>query len=310
MPKVIVAAGTEDSNHKWVEAFRKRNPSWTLLAWNAHSDCQGADYAVVWQPSLALFQVETSLKAVFNLGAGVDALRLSDFPEQLPIYRLEDAGMAYQMAEYAVYGVLQATQRFVPYEQAKVAKQWQKQAPIYREQYPIGVMGMGVIGQHVVNALLALGYPLHVWTRTPRQIDGVQTYSGKSELSQFLSHTRILINVLPLTDDTQGILNQHTLDQLLPDAYLINMARGGHVVDDDLLMALNDKKLMGALLDAFTVEPLPSTHPFWSHPDVYVTPHISGMTMIPETVNQVSEKINALSRNQSISGLVKRDLGY
>ncbi|MCQ9616830.1 NAD(P)-binding domain-containing protein [Paenalcaligenes niemegkensis] len=172
------------------------------------------------------------------------------------------------------------------------------------------MLGLGVIGQHVVDALKALGYPVSTWTRTPRNIDGVTAFSGAESFDEFLSHTRILINVLPLTDQTQGILNARTFSKLLPDAYLINMARGGHLIDDDLIQALEQKKLVGALLDVFTVEPLPSEHPFWHHEAIQITPHISGMTIIPETVRQLSEKINALENGEAVSGLVRRDLGY
>ncbi|MCQ9616831.1 hypothetical protein L1889_09045 [Paenalcaligenes niemegkensis] len=126
MPKVVVAAGSHQINQKWIDAFSKLNPSWVLVSWDEQSAGQQADYAVVWQPSLGLFQKEKALKAVFNLGAGVDALKLSDFPEQLPIYRLEDAGMGYQMAEYAIYGVFQATQRFTPYERSRAEKNGRK----------------------------------------------------------------------------------------------------------------------------------------------------------------------------------------
>lgn len=310
MPKVIIAAGSPTVNQKWVEAFAALNPHWSVYAWQEGQAGDLADYAVVWQPSAELFQQQTALKAVFNLGAGVDALNLEIFPTHLPIYRLEDAGMAHQMAEYAVYGILLATKRFAVYEQQRLAKQWKKTAPVYREDYPIGVMGMGVIGQQVVKALAALGYPLHVWTRTARDVEGVSSYHGSAQWNSFLQHSRILINVLPLTNETRGILNAQAFAQLLPDAYLINMARGAHIVDDDLLKAIQTGQLTGALLDAFTIEPLPESHPFWQQPAIQITPHISGMTIIPETVRQLSKKLNDLEQTLPVTGLVKRELGY
>lgn len=310
MPKVVVAVGAKELNQKWMQAFSERNPSWSLVSWVQGEPNVEADYAVVWHTPAEFFQNTNNLKAVFNLGAGVDALKLPSASSELPLYRVEDAGMAHQMAEYAVYGVLLATQRFIPYVQSQAQKQWKKQAPVYREQYPIGIMGLGVIGTQVFESLRALGYPIRVWTRSARELAGVQTYSGKEEFSDFLQNTRILINVLPLTDETQGVLNANTFKQLLPEAFLINMARGGHLVDEDLLDALNNKQLTGALLDVFSVEPLASDHPFWDHSAIHITPHISGMTLIPETVNQISEKITALENGDTVSGLVKANLGY
>lgn len=310
MLKVVVAVGSHELNQKWIRAFQERNPSWTLLSWAPGEREFTADYAVVWQTPDEFFLHAKGLKAVFNLGAGVDALKLPSACDHLPLYRVEDAGMAYQMAEYAVYGVLLATQRFAPYVQAQAEQQWKKQAPVYRENYPIGIMGMGVIGSKVLAALKALGYPMHVWTRSARDIEGVQHYRGQDEFASFLKHTRVLINVLPLTKDTRGILNASTFKQLLPEAYVINMARGAHLIDEDLLEALNNKQLRGALLDVFTVEPLASGHPFWTHPAIHVTPHISGMTLLSETVDQLSEKIHALTKGETVSGLVRRNLGY
>lgn len=311
MTTVMIAAGSSESNQRWAQVFKEHQPNWKVHDWNTIKDTVHADFAVVWKPSTQLFVDQPHLKAIFNIGAGVDGIDFSQIPSTVPVYRVEDAGMAVQMAEYAVYGALLATQRFHPYVLAQQKKIWHKNAPIYRDQWPIGVMGFGQIGQKVAQVLSALGYPVSTWVRSPRsRIDEIDVFYGQDQLKSFLSKSRILINVLPLTAETEGIINADNLSQLPANSFFINMARGPHVIDEDLIAALDSDHLTGALLDVFHTEPLPPEHVFWTHPKIYITPHISGVSLRQQTAQQISSKINAFLQNQPVSGLVERERMY
>lgn len=312
MAKILIAVGGGDSAEGWVEAFETHQPRWDIAIWDPSKPPTGAKYAVVWQPPLELFEHEKELEAIFNLGAGVDALGINRvIPPSMPVYRIEDAGMGVQMAEFALYGILLATQRFLPYEQQQPKKEWRPHGPVLRTEWPVGVMGYGQIGAQVAQAAAQLGYPVAAWARRDRPTKGgVELFAGEDAFHNFLRRSRILINVLPLTDETRGIINANTLGLLQKDGFLINMARGPHVVEADLLAALDDDTLRGALLDVFHDEPLPAESPFWTHPKVHVTPHIAGISLHEECSRQILEKLELLERGQEPSGRVRPDQQY
>lgn len=309
--RIVVAGNTPEVTRKWHERFVRASKAAQFIEWADGQAPVDADYAIVWKPSGALFRQERRLKAAFNLGAGVDSvMRLPELPPDLPVVRLEDAGMARQMSEYVLHGISHASRRFSDYADLQQAGQWRQLAPICYDDWPVGVMGLGAIGSQVAQAVAAAGYPTAGWSRSARRIDGVQTFDGSGQLAAFLARSRVLVNVLPLTPDTENILNRRNLQQLRPGAYVINVARGPHVVDEDLLALIDEGHLQGALLDVFRVEPLPAGHPYWRHPKVRVTPHVAAMTLEDETVGQVLRKIDLLEQGHPVTGVVSRGQGY
>lgn len=308
---VIFASRHEKQPQEWVRALQQALPSDSIRLWDARSATGTAHAAVVWEPPAELFELEPHLKYLFNLGAGVDALlQMPGLPRDLTIVRVEDGGMADQMAEYALYYLLKESRGFGRYAEQQKQSRWHRLAATQREQWPVGIMGAGRIGARVASLFVGLNYPVAVWSRTGRAVAGAQAYGGDSSLGAFLARTRVLINVLPLTPDTQGILCQRTFEQLRPDAYLINMARGGHLVESDLLAALESGQLRGAALDAFVHEPLPVSHPFWAHPRIQLTPHAAGISLVKQTVHQIADKIQTLARGEAVSGVVDRTRQY
>lgn len=312
MAKIIFSVAGDERAQQWVDAFKKQSAAHDYILWTPETEPTGADFAIVWQPDMRLFAQEPQLQAVFNLGAGVDALQINEaFPAHLPVYRIEDGGMALQMAEFAFYGLLLATRRFAAYAAQQKDKNWHRQPPVYARDWPIGVMGYGQIGAHVAKVFAQLGYPVAVWTRSPRQgVPEIDYFHGAGQLESFLNRTRLLVNVLPLTAQTRGIINAQSLAALQADGFLVNMARGAHVVDADLLAALDSGQLRGALLDVFEVEPLPGDHPFWTHPDIHVTPHIAGYSLREDCAEQILDKISQIERGETPSGRVDPALGY
>jgi glyoxylate/hydroxypyruvate reductase A len=308
--KIIVYAGGTDPQ-PWLQALATQLPQAELRAWQ-EGDTGPADYAVLWKPPAAMLRGRDELKAIFNLGAGVDAvLQLGDaLPAHVPLVRLDDAGMGVQMAEYVTHAVLRHFRRLDEYEVLRQRGEWKFLKPHQREEFSVGVLGIGVLGSQVAAALRQFSFPVHGWSRTPRQLEGVHCHAGSAQLDAFLAASRVLVCMLPLTPDTRGILNRDTLGRLPRGAYLINVARGAHLVETDLLALLEQEHLAGATLDVFQQEPLPAEHPFWQEPRISITPHISAMTLREDSVRQIAAKIQALQQGLPIDGIVDRVKGY
>lgn len=311
--EIIFYHPTFDTQY-WIRELEKQLPGARVREWKA-GDNQPADYALVWHPPVEMLQGR-ALKAVFALGAGVDSIlsKLRDHPDMLPLsiplFRLEDTGMGRQMQEYAVSQVLHWFRRFDDYQALKLASRWQP-LPEYRaDEFTIGIMGAGVLGAKVAESLQPWGFPLRVWSRSRKSWPQVQSFAGQAELGGFLQGTRVLINLLPNTAETVGIINQTLLAQLPDESYLLNLARGVHVVEEGLLAALNNGKLKGAMLDVFSREPLPQESPLWAHPRVAMTPHVAAVTRPMEAIAYIAGTISRLERGESVSGQVDRQRGY
>ncbi|MBV6272280.1 glyoxylate/hydroxypyruvate reductase A [Alcaligenaceae bacterium CGII-47] len=308
---VIFASHDEERHTQCASALQAALPALRVRRWEKGKPPTGAKVAVVWRPPAELLIQEPDIELVFNLGAGVDALfSLPGLHEGIQIVRIEDAGMAVQMAEYAIHFLLRASRGFDIYAQQQRDAIWGAQADIDRAAWPVGVLGIGIMGARVAQAIAALDYPVAGWSRRGQPLSGVEVYGGLACLPAFLARTRVLINALPLTPQTEGILCHETLSQLIPEAYLINIGRGGHLVEDDLLAGLASGQMRGAALDVFSQEPLPAGHPFWSHPQISVTPHIAAASLLDKTVNQIVHKIQAYVRGEPLAGVVDQRLLY
>lgn len=311
--EIIFYHPTFDTQY-WICELEKQLPGARVREWKA-GDNRPADYALVWHPPVEMLQGR-ALKAVFALGAGVDSIlsKLRDHPDMLPLsiplFRLEDTGMGRQMQEYAVSQVLHWFRRFDDYQALKLVSRWQP-LPEYRaDEFTVGIMGAGVLGAKVAESLQPWGFPLRVWSRSRKSWPQVQSFAGQAELGEFLQGTRVLINLLPNTAETAGIINQTLLAQLPDESYVLNLARGVHVVEEDLLAALNSGKLKGAMLDVFSREPLPQESPLWAHPRVAMTPHVAAVTRPMEAITYIAEAISRLERGEPVSGQVDRQRGY
>ena len=308
MTRIVFCAPAAKAE-SWLRGLAAFLPDADLVAWDAN-DTVLADYAIVWTPPDAFYATQPKLKAIFNLGAGVDGLlRSTAFPADVPLVRLEDAGMAPLMAEYVVQAAVRHARELDRMEEDSRARRWAPRRARARSDFPVGVMGAGALGLPVARALATHGFPVAMWSRRARDFDGIRCH-GADELDAFLAATRILVCLLPLTPDTEDLIDRSLLDRLMPDAYLINVARGRHVVDADLIDALHGGRLAGATLDVFRDEPLPPSHPFWNEPRITITPHCSALTQREATLSQIAEKIGRLQRGEPIGGVVDRARGY
>jgi glyoxylate/hydroxypyruvate reductase A len=292
----------------WLQGLRAAFPQAQVDDWQpgAHP----ADYAVVWMPPQQFLDEQAGLKALFNIGAGVDGLLKLRLPESCAVVRVDDGGMAVQMAEYVCQAVVRHFRELDTSEAEMRAGQWRVRAPRMRSDFPVGIMGLGALGERVARALAFFEFPVLGWSRSPKQIEGVRTYSGANALPEFLGATRVLVNLLPLTSETRDLLNRDTLGRLQPGAYLVNVARGDHLVEQDLLDLLGQGHMAGATLDVFRTEPLPEDHPFRREPRIHMTPHISARTMRDITIGQIASKLPTLARGEPVAGLVDRLRGY
>ena len=299
---------TDTKAEPWLQGLAAALPGADITVWQPGAPV--ADYAVVWAPPQQFLDEQQGIQALFNIGAGVDALLQRRLPSGARVVRLDDAGMAVQMAEYVCHAVIRHFREFDQYEASMRAGQWAYRKPRLRQDLPVGVMGLGVLGERVAKALAQFEFPVNGWSRSPKAIGGIRVFSGQDGFNDFLAASRVLVNLLPLTPETQDILNRDTLARLQPGGYLINVARGAHLVDDDLLALLDSGHLAGATLDVFRSEPLPAGHPFWTHPRIVATPHTSARTLRDGSIAQIAGKIGALQRGEAIAGVVDPGRGY
>lgn len=306
----------QDDNGQLLKAIREGlNDHHQLFEWTQEEPIPYSeiDAAIAWLPPDDFFDKLNKLTHIYALAAGVDhLLDHPKLPENVKVVRLRDAGMGEQMAEYALYGTLHAQRRMVDFRQAQHNQQWQndisaKPAALTR----VGILGAGALGTLVADRLAINGYPVTCWSRTARsQSDNFHTMYGQSALPKFLLQSDVLICLLPLTDDTAGILSSKLFEQLPKGAFLINPGRGGHLVDNDLIEALNSGQLSGALLDVFHHEPLVKNHPFWTHPGIVITPHVAAKSVPGKSADQIIESIRCVERGERPPGQVDRSRGY
>lgn len=311
--RIVFFGPDQQRTQQWIDCLRQQELIFDAYMWQQHDATSTiqADYAVVWTPPEAFFTSVVGLKAVFNVGAGVDAiLRLRSLPRSLDVIRLDDKEIGQKMSEYALHAVVEITRQMGEYRQSNIDKQWDPAPYTYFDDWPIGIMGLGKIGRQIADVLIAVGYPVNGWSRSPRHVAGVTTFHDKSTLGQFLKASRIVLNVLPLTSETENILDADALDHMPQGSFLINIGRGEHLDEEALLRSIGKGILSGAILDVFREEPLPVDHPFWDEPKIRITPHVSGATNVRLAMRQIGEKIQAHRNGESLSGVIDKQAGY
>ena len=310
----LLLAGSFDASERdaWAAALRQALPGHHLcLARGEVADAQ-IDAAIVANPPPGQLQGLPRLRLIQSLWAGVDRL-LADatLPAAVPIARMVDPAMNTAMAETALWATLGLHRGFFGYARQQQQGLWLQHPQRRADELPVLVLGLGQMGQAVARRLLQQGYPVAAWRRAASEPQpGVQMHSGKDGLHTALAGARVLINLLPLTPDTRGILDADLLARLPRGAALVNLARGAHLVDADLLAALASGQIGHAVLDVFQAEPLDSSHPFWAHPQVTVLPHVAALTDERSAAAVVAANIDALDRGAPLAHLVRRDAGY
>jgi glyoxylate/hydroxypyruvate reductase len=274
-------------------------------------DKRAVRVALVANPPAGSLSSLPNLRFIQSLWAGVDQL-LSDasLPTDIPLARLVDPAMTQAMVECAIAQVFYLHRQLPTYLKQQSERMWRQLAQPLASDRSVGVLGLGALGLPVARALAALGFPVVGWSLNPRKDTSIESYHGTDGLAKVANKSRILINLLPLTSQTARILNEALFQQLPTGAALMNLARGGHLVERDLLAALDDQRLTHAVLDVFNAEPLPADHAFWTHPQITVFPHVAATTDPASAARIASENIAAFFAGRNVSGLVCRSRGY
>ena len=291
--------------------LRSALPEMEVVASPQAIDYDKVRYVVAWNPPEGFFSQLSALEAVFTLGAGVDRfLARPDIPDHVRIIRLTDAGMAQQMLEYVLFGVLRYQRSFDLYQHQQNRCEWLPLPPTLPKEVRVGVLGLGAIGSFVAKALSTFGYTVSGWSRGPKALPGITCCHGPEELETLLTHTDVLVSMLPSTPETRGLFDHKKLSQLPRGAALINVGRGDQVCEKALLEMLESRHLRFAQLDVFAEEPLSPEHPLWNRHDVFITPHISAVTLHGPAVQQIADNLRIVERGGVPPGLVDRARSY
>ena len=312
----LLVAITQWEPEPWVARFRRLLPERKVVALGEPFDRRDVRYVASWKHPPGSLAGLPNLEAIFSLGAGVDHLMGDPRLPEVPIVRIVDPDLTGRMSEYVALHCLMHLRRQRRYDSQQRDRVWRddRDQPAARE-VRVGIMGLGVLGRDAAGKLATLGFDVSGWSRTPRDVPGLPTFSGEDGLGAFLARTDILVCLLPLTEDTRGMLDAALFRRLARDGrlggpVLINAARGGLQVEADILACLDDGTLAAATLDVFETEPLPAESPLWTHPGVTVTPHNAAMSH-PEAVGaQVADQIRAYEAGDPLRNVVNRRVGY
>ena len=295
---------------QWKTLFAEHAPDIEWRAWPDLGDPADIEYLAAWQVPDNLHDVLPNLKVLFALSAGVDQMDLGRLPSTLPVVRLLDPGISQGMCEYACISVLSLHRDMLRYRRQQGEGLWQPHTLVPAAKRRVCVMGLGLQAQHILTSLKPFGFALSGWARSQHSLEGVNCYAGFDQLPAFLAECDILLCVLPLTEQTEGILDAELFGRLPAGAALINMGRGGHLVENDLLDALDSGQLRAAILDVLQQEPAAADHPFWQHPDIVLTPHIAAMTHPDSAFEGLLKNIRRFERGENMLGQVDRGRGY
>lgn len=309
MSLLIVSPGKDPE--PWVEALKNQHPGLNIVVYPEDHDKEEVNFALTWKHPRGLFRNYPNLKVVASMGAGVDHITSDPgLPEGIKITRVVDPMLAEDMAEFILALILSEIKNLPLYQANEKKEQWKPRPYRRNKEVTVGILGLGVMGKAAARLLVRNGFRVRGWSRTSKDLEGISSFSGTDELKEFLGRSEFLVNLLPLTPETEKILNKTIFEQLPAQAYLINVARGEHLVEHDLLETIDQGHLSGAALDVFWEEPLRKNHPFWEHPRIRVTPHIASATDARAVLPQIVENYERMMEEEPLKNVVERKKGY
>ena len=307
----ILFRSTPAATARWRPLLAGLMPEHEIRYWPEAGDRAQIDYAMVWNPEPGLLASLPNLKLIVGLGAGVDhILRDPSVPKGVPILRLVDPYMTDAMSEYVALSVLRLHRQDLDYLAQQRAQIWEEREQKNAAERPVGILGFGTLGQDAGRKLKALGFDVAGWSRSAKDVPGYVTYAGADGFDALLRRSEILVCLLPLTAETRGVLNAAVFARMPRGAAFVNAGRGGHLVEEDLIPALDSGQLSGAVLDVFRQEPLPPEHPFWRHPRIIVTPHIAAETHPPSAAPIIRDAIRRFEAGLPVPNLIDPARGY
>jgi|SRR5579864_5562125 len=296
---------TMDSSAQWRHELAKHLPDLEMRVWPETGDVREIDAAIVWKPKPGLLATFPNLKMICSLGAGVDHLFLDpSLPRQVPIVRLVDPYMTEAMSEYVLTQVLCLHRQDLIYRAQQQEQVWREQPQPNAADRRVGVLGLGELGGDAARKLAVFGFKVSGWSRSEKRLPGIESFHGSQGLPAFARRSDILVCLLPLTTETEGVLNARLFAAMPKGGAIINVGRGRHLVEEDLIAALESGQLSAAVLDVFREEPLPAAHPFWRHPRVVVTPHVAAATNAPTAALSIVENLRRLAAGKPLLNVV------
>lgn len=307
---VLLFCSAADNADHWKAMLAADLPDLEVRVWPETGDPADIRMALVWKPPAGMLATLPNLGLILSLGAGVEPLLLDPTLPEVPLVRMVSDGLTHDMTGYVALQVLRWHRQLDEYRELQVAGQWRPLGHKPAAEVNVGILGLGELGTAAARTLCSMNYRVMGWSRSPKEIEGVECHSGPAGLTAMLKQSDLLVCLLPLTPDTRGLLN-HSLFATLPKgAVVINAGRGGHLVEEDLLAAVDSGHLAGASLDVFVQEPLPAGHPFWRHPKIHVTPHVAAFTHPTQSARTVVDTIRAFRSGAALPNLVDRRRGY
>lgn len=307
----IVLISERVNKERWQQALKSLLPDLKVGIYPDDSKRKEVEFALVWHPPLGVFENYPNLKVIASTGAGVDhILKDPNLPNDVTITRVVDQRLTNDMSIYLLAQVMNHIRNIAYYRLEQQEKKWSPKPYLDHKNIRIGIMGMGELGQDVAGKLKHLGLNIHGWSRTQKDISDIKVFAGNNEYPEFLAQSDILICLLPLTKETFNILNTDTFNMLPEGAYVINVARGEHLVVDDLIDALDSGHLSGACLDVFREEPLAKEHMFWNHPKISITPHVASITSPESVAPQIVENYKRMKNGDVLLNSVSKSAGY
>ena len=307
----IVVIRQDNKIELWKNALQKADSSLKVYSYLEDHPKDEITMAVIWKHPKGTLANYPNLKCIASAGAGVDYIFEDETrPKNIPITRIVDPFLAGDMSEHVLSVILAHLKNLNAYKLDQVANVWEPKEYLRIKDVSVGILGLGELGALTATDLTRFGFKVQGWSRSKKNINGVKTFSGADEQQEFLKTTNVLVCLLPLTPATEGILNKELLSQLPKNAYVINVARGGHLVDKDLIELLDADHLSGACLDVYHTEPLPKTHPFWNHRKVHMTPHYASVSDTNSVIPQIVENYKRLNSGEKLQNLVDSDRGY
>ncbi|MCB0491969.1 MAG: glyoxylate/hydroxypyruvate reductase A [Cyclobacteriaceae bacterium] len=295
----------------WISALKEVDPDLDIRSFPNDTNRDEISFALTWRHPYGIFKDYPNLKCISSMGAGVDhLLRDPDLPKQVSIVRLADPYLAQDMAEFVLALIMNHLRDLNAFKIKQTESIWKPADYLRIRDVKVGIMGMGAIGKRVATELQKAGFNVMGWARTSKEIPGITVYAGANEFPKFLNETDILVSVLPLTNETKGILNKKNLQLLPKNAFVINVGRGEQLIDEDLVTLISEGHLSGASLDVFTEEPLPKNNILWKQPRVNVTPHIASLTNPTSVAPQIVDNYYRAKEGKPLLNVVSREKGY
>jgi glyoxylate/hydroxypyruvate reductase A len=294
----------------WKDHLGNLLPEFECRLWTDEGDPTDVRYAVVWRPPTGWLKQFSNLRCIFSVGAGIDHILEDKLLPDVPVIRTTGEDLTQRMREYICLHVLRLHRRSMDTEKAQRERRWHNQVIPVAGERVVGIMGLGNLGTACAESLLKLGFNVTGWARSKHNLTGINCYAGDAELAEFLNDIDILVCLLPLTPATDNILSSKLFNNLPAGACIINAGRGAHLVEDDLLQALNTGHIAHATLDVFRQEPLPDDHPFWQHPQITVTPHVASMIDPESGGKEIAANLRRFENGEPIADLASRDRGY